>query len=52
MKEFTLCGGRHCCPKLYIMDDDTVEINDDYGGRVAMTKKQAKELCEKLNSEL
>jgi hypothetical protein len=50
MKEITLCGGRKCCPTLKIGDDIT--IVDDYGGKVTMTKEQAKILAEVIGKEV
>lgn len=37
-----LCGGKACCPELNFNDAGEVEIKDDYGNKVRMSKDQAK----------
>jgi hypothetical protein len=41
-KSVILCGGKKCCPELFITDDGKVKIKDDYGNTVMMEKDQAK----------
>ena len=37
MKTVVLCGKPHgCCPEINI-DEENVEISDDYGGKVTLT---------------
>lgn len=39
----TLCGGgKKCCPVMSNIDENTVEIIDDYGNKVILNKEQAK----------
>ena len=35
-----LCGGKACCPIL-TLNDDRVNIKDDYGNEIEIDKKQA-----------
>ncbi len=43
-KVVTLCGSQGCCPKVEIAADGNVEIKDDFGGTVKLTKEQWQEL--------
>lgn len=45
------CGGRKCCPKIHF-DIGTLEIEDDYGGKVKLSNRQAKLVAEQLLKEV
>jgi hypothetical protein len=47
-KKLTLCGGKRCCPTIELKDDNTVEIVDDFGGKVKMQLSQAELIIEAL----
>jgi hypothetical protein len=36
-----LCGGKRCCPTIEKVDEDNVEIVDDFGGKVKISIEQA-----------
>lgn len=42
-----LCGVKGCCPSLEFTDK-TVFIEDDFGGKVKLTKEQWSDLKEKI----
>lgn len=44
-----LCGGKACCPELNINESGDVEIKDDYGNKVRMSKDQAKLINKAIN---
>jgi len=48
MKKFTLCSEGKCCPEV-VVDNETVHITDDDGGRVKLTRDQVRILWENLN---
>lgn len=41
-KQVTLCARKTCCPKMEIIDENTVKIIDDNGNEVVMSVEQAK----------
>jgi len=45
----TLCGAQGCCPTVEIAENGDVEIKDDFGGKVKLTKPQWDEL-QKMDS--
>jgi len=45
-----LCGVQGCCPTVEIHHGtNTIVINDDYGGKVTLTKEQWREALVKIN---
>ena len=36
-----LCGGKKCCPEIYPVDEEYVEIKDDFGSTIKIRKEQA-----------
>ena len=49
MKSVKLCGGKACCPELFLHDDKkTVTITDDFKNTVKMDVSQAKLITEEL----
>ena len=47
--QFKVCC-RGSCPVVNVYDDGTVEIYDDYDGKVKLHKEEIKEIFEKLQS--
>ena len=47
MRTCNLCKEGSCCPEV-VVDNDTVVITDDDGGRVKLTTEQIRILWEKL----
>ena len=43
-----LCGGKRCCPTIELGENGTVEIVDDFGGKVRMNIEQAKLITQAL----
>ena len=41
-KQVSLCARRTCCPKMELIDENTVKIIDDNGHEVIMSVEQAK----------
>ena len=46
-----LCRGKGCCPEI-LLSDEGVEIKDDAGGKVHLTRDEVEILKEKLNCHL
>ena len=40
----TLCGVQGCCPTVSVFDDNSVEITDDFGGKVKLSSAEFQEL--------
>ena len=36
-----LCGWKKCCPEIYPVDEEYVEIKDDFGATIRIRKEQA-----------
>lgn len=47
MKKITLCSGSKCCPEA-IIDNETIVICDDDGGKVTLTREQVEILWNNL----
>ncbi len=47
-KEVLLCCGGKACPTVKKTSPKTIEIADDFGGKVILTPEQAKQLPEAL----
>lgn len=47
MKKVLMCGGARCCPTLTI-NKKSIGLKDDFGGKVKLTKDQAKLLYKEL----
>jgi len=53
MKSILLCGGKACCPEIFINEDNkTVQIIDDDGNRIKMNISQARLIDQALKDLL
>ena len=44
-----MCCGKQRCPNVEIIEDEMVQISDDYGNSVKMTKGEASLLTQAVN---
>jgi len=52
MTKISLCGRpRACCPTVEFIDDETMEITDDYGGDVQLTMTEYHELQRQIEDK-
>ena len=52
MEKIKLCQEGKCCPEVEIINDETVIITDDDGGKVQLTMEQLEILFERMKSRL
>ena len=46
------CKGRCCCPTVSLIDDNTIEIKDDYEGKVTIPIEQIDGVLNKITQLL
>jgi len=49
-KRIIFCGVQGCCPTLEVKNK-TVIVNDDFGGRIKISKNQLKSLVDTITKE-
>lgn len=51
MGKVALCGVQGCCPTIDFTDSEKVVLQDDFGGKVQLTREQWTELKTKFASK-
>ena len=46
-----LCSKGRCCPVVTTLENETIQITDDYDGKVTLTKEEAKMLVDHLSDD-